>query len=136
MGEKNSEIVAIFNRYKDTLDDFIDSSDPESLPGPIDERSQNTPRSRGGSTGLPEKDRLDEDYVSASDKSPQLAAKTGNFQLHQRYDVAPLNPKKGSAQYEKGQRGEEGGGGNKINPVIGGSSGSKASIYHHKIYRY
>ena len=27
---ENSEIVAICNRYKNTLDDLIDSSDPES----------------------------------------------------------------------------------------------------------
>lgn len=27
----NSEIVVIFNQYKDTLDDFINNPDPESL---------------------------------------------------------------------------------------------------------
>lgn len=33
VGEKkrNSEILAILNQYKETLYDFIDNSDPESL---------------------------------------------------------------------------------------------------------
>ena len=52
--EEKSEIVAISNRCKDTLDDLINSLDLESpdRPGPIDERSRNAPRSVGSSTGL------------------------------------------------------------------------------------
>ena len=75
--ERNFEIVAIYNRYKDILDDLIDCPDPKSPPGPINERSRNAPRSRGGSTGLLEEDYLDED-VSASNRSSQLAPKTKN----------------------------------------------------------
>ncbi len=73
--------------------------------------------------------------------------------MHQHYDVAPLGPKSGRAQYGKSQRGREdgkgkrggedgkderGGGGhrgNKVNLVVGENSGSEASsVYHHIIY--
>lgn len=52
--KKKSEIVIIFNRYKDNLDDFIDSLDPKCSDQlrPIDKRLCNTPKSRDGSTSL------------------------------------------------------------------------------------
>ena len=74
-GVRNSKIVAIPNQYKNTLDDLIDSSDPESADraGPIDERSQNTPMSEGSSADLSEKNCLDKDLL---EKSSWLAPKT------------------------------------------------------------
>ena len=71
--------------------------------------------------------------------------------MYKCHDVAPLGPKSGRAQYGESQRsgedekdkrdrengrGERDGGGhrgNKVNLVVGESSGSKASIYHHII---
>ena len=110
--------------------------------------------------GVPEGDRR-LDSKDVSDTSLGLAPKTRDSQVHQHHDVAPLGPKSGRAQYEKGQKGEDdrkgqrgredgkgkkggedgkgerGGGGhwgNKVNPVVGENSGSKASVYHHIIY--
>lgn len=125
----NSEIVAIPNRYKDTLDDLIDSSDPESSDraGPIDERSRNAPMSEGSSADLSEGNCLDEDLP---DRSSRLAPKTRDSQVRQRRVVAPR------AGYGKSKRGGEDRRGNKINPVVRGSSGTEASVYHHVIDRY
>ncbi len=53
--EEKSEIVAISNKYKDTLDDLMDSSDAESL---------EAPRSKGALIGARpdlEGDHLDKD---------------------------------------------------------------------------
>ncbi len=81
--EGRSEIAAIPNKYKDTLDDLIDSSDTESQdrpnspnrPGLIDKGSRNTPRSRGGSPTLSEEDRLDEDVpVTSLEPAPKIWA--------------------------------------------------------------
>ncbi len=66
--EQKSKIAAIPNKYKDTLNDLIDSSDiespdrPQSLdrPGLIDKRSYNLPKFKGGSPSLCEEDCLDE----------------------------------------------------------------------------
>ena len=71
---ENSEIVAIPNRYKDTLDDLIDSSDPESpdWAGLIDKRSRNAPMSESTSSDLSERDCLDENLP---DRSLRLAPK-------------------------------------------------------------
>lgn len=69
--------MEIPNRYKNTLDNFIDSSNPESPLGPIGKEAHNAPRSRGSLTNFLEKDCLDEN-VLASDRSLQLAPKTGD----------------------------------------------------------
>lgn len=78
----NSEIVTISNQYKDTLDDLIDSLDPESSDrtGPIYERSRNVLMSKGSSANLSEEDSLNEDL---SDGLSQLAPKTENLQICQ-----------------------------------------------------
>ena len=82
-GEGKSEIVAIPNKYKDTLDDLIDSSDTESPDqpespnrlGPIDKGIHNAPRSKDASPSFSEEeeDCLDEDVLVTSLK---LAHKT------------------------------------------------------------
>ncbi len=75
--EGKSEIAAIPSKYKDTLDDLIDSSDeksPDQL-GPIHKGSRNALRSKGSSIGLLEGDCcLDSEDVS--DTSLGLAPKT------------------------------------------------------------
>ena len=85
--EEKSEIVAISNKYKNTFDDLIDSSDiaspdhPDSWnwPGLIDKRSRNTPKSKNGSPTFLEKNCLDEDILITSLK---LAPKIWDFQVH------------------------------------------------------
>lgn len=61
--EKNSEIVTIFNKYKNTWDDLINNSDPKSPLEKIDERSCNALKSRGGSTSLSEENYLDKNIL-------------------------------------------------------------------------
>ena len=125
----NFEIVAILNQYKDTLDDLIDSSDSESLDwaGPIDERFCNAPMSKGSLADCSEEDYLDENLP---DRSSQLAPKAKDSQVRQRRVVAP------QAGYGKSQGGGKDRWGNKINPVIGGSSDIEASVYYYVIDRY
>lgn len=69
--------MAISNRYKDTLDGFIDSSNPESPLGPIDKESCNAPRFRDDSTSFLKEDCLNKEIL-ASHRSSQLTSKTGN----------------------------------------------------------
>ena len=96
-----SEILAIFNKYKDTFDDLIDSLDmetpdwPNSLAWPrlIDKRSRNAPRSKSGSPTLSKDDCLDEDVPV------MLAPKIQAFQMHHPHDVASPSPKSGKVQY-------------------------------------
>lgn len=66
--EGNSEIIAILNRYKDTLDDLIDSLDLKSpdRPKPIDKGLGNTPRSENSSTGLSKGDCLNKNISNRS----------------------------------------------------------------------
>ena len=66
--EGKYEIATISNKYKDTLDDLMDSSDTKSLdyldslnwPEFIDKESRNTPKSRDVSPTFLEEDYLDE----------------------------------------------------------------------------
>ena len=109
--EGKSEIAAILNKYKDTLDDLIDSLDtespnqPESLDwlGPIDKGTRNVPRSRGTLPSFleEEKDRLDENiFVTLLELLPKI----WDSRMYKRYDVTPLGPKSGRTQYGEGQR--------------------------------
>ena len=84
----------------------------------------------------------------------ELAPKTQDSQVYKCHNVAPLGPKSRKALYGEGQRGEEdkkdkrgrengkdervgrGHHRNKVNPMVGESSGSEASVYHHIIYQY
>ncbi len=155
MAEGKSEIVAILNKYKDTLDDLIDSSDTESPDRPdspnwsgiFDKGPRNSPRSRDGSPTLLEEDCLDKDVlVTSLEPAPKIQAS----QVHQRYNVAPLGPKNGRAQYGNSQRDGEDGKGkrggenekgergywrNKVDPVVEKSSSSEAKDYYHIIYQ-
>ena len=104
----NSEIMTIPNRYKDIFDDFIDSSDAESLdrPEPIDKGLRNTSRSDGSPTRLLKRDCLNKNIL---DRLSQLVPKTRDTQMYQHYDVAPFGFKSGESRYKKVQRGEEDG---------------------------
>ncbi len=149
--EGKSKIIAIPNKYKNTLDDLIESSDIESQDRPdspdwprlIDKGSRNALQSRDGSPTLLEEDCLDEDVPL--EPTPKIQAS----QVHERHDVTPLGPKNRRAQYGNSQKGGEDGKGtkggengrgerdhrgNKVDPMIEESSGSEASDYYHIIY--
>ncbi len=72
--EGKSEIEAIPNKYKDTLDNLIDSSDIKSpdrpnspdRPALIDKGSRNTPKSRSGSSTLSDEDCFNENVLVMS----------------------------------------------------------------------
>lgn len=100
--KEKSEIVAIPNKYKNILDDFIDNSDimfPDCQ-RPIDKESYNVSRSENSLIGLLERDCLDQDLLHLL---LGLALKTPNFQVYQCYDVIILDPKSvGRVQYKKG----------------------------------
>lgn len=74
--------MAILNRYKDNLDDFINSSDPESpdWPGPIDEGSRNIPRFASNLMALSEGDCLDKDVSDC--QLARRASETGDSEVH------------------------------------------------------
>ena len=82
--EGKSKIAAIPNKYKDTLDNLIDSSDTEfpdqsefpNWPEPIDKGTCNLLRCRDTSLSLLEEDCLDE-YVLVT--ALEWAPKTRNF---------------------------------------------------------
>lgn len=70
--------MAIPNRYQDTLDDFINSSDVESSNwvGSINKRSRNLPQSKNSLIRLLERDCLDKNVL---DRSLWLALKIKHF---------------------------------------------------------
>lgn len=80
--------MVIFNWYKNTLNDFIDNSDPEFLDQAIliDENFYNVFISEGGLVNLSEEDSLNENLLN---KLSWLAPKTQNSEMHQRYIFVP-----------------------------------------------
>ena len=79
--EEKSEIAAIFNKYKDTFDDFIASSDAKSPDYPdfpnrrrlIDKGSRNAPKSKNGFPTFLEEDCLDKDIsITSSELTPTI----------------------------------------------------------------
>ena len=156
--EGKSEIAAIANKYKATLNDLIDSpdtkspSEPESpnRPESIDKETRNACRSESALPSFSGEDCLDKDIsVILLGLVPEIQ----NSQGYKCHDVPPLGAKsektqdgegkkdredrknKRNRENRKGERGGRGHCGNKINPVVGESSGSEASIYYHIIYR-
>lgn len=95
VAEEKSEIVTIFNKYKSSLDDLIDSSDKEFLDqlGLIDKGSCNL-RSKGSLMG-----HLERDYCLDSkdilDTSLGLEFKTQDSEVYQYYDIVLLDLKSG-----------------------------------------
>ena len=106
--EEKSEIMVIPNKYKDTLDDLIDSSDIESpnhldssnRAKLIDKESHNAPKSKDNSLTFLEEDYLDEN-ISIMLLEPAL--KFQDFPVHQHPNIVILSVKKERAQYGKGQ---------------------------------
>ena len=91
--KKKSKIVAILNKYNDTLDRLINSSDIESLDhsnslnwlGLIDKGSRNTLKSKNNLLTFLEKDYLDKNI---SITLFELVPKIQDFQIHQYYNIA------------------------------------------------
>lgn len=79
--------MGISNKYKDTLDDFIDTSDPETFDwvGQIDVRSYNTPMFENNLADLSEENSLNENL---SDRLSRMAPKNQDSQVHQRCVIA------------------------------------------------
>ena len=90
--------MAIFNKYKDTLDNLINSSDikfsdyPNFLNWPelIDKRSQNALKSRSGISHFLEDDYLDKDILIML---LEPALKIEDSLVYQCYNIAILGPK-------------------------------------------
>lgn len=105
--KEKSEIVAIFNRYKNTLDDFIDSLNSESPDWQklIDERSYNTLSSASNLMGLLERDFLDKNISNCwwTQRTPKMK----NFQVHQYCNIAPFSLKIKKEHYKKDKRDRE-----------------------------
>lgn len=80
--------MTIPNQYKDTLDDYIDSSDLESRDQarPIDESSRITPMSEGSSANLSKKNSLNENLPH---RSLWLVPKIEDSQLRPCYVITP-----------------------------------------------
>ena len=159
--EGKFEIAAIPNKYKNTLDDLIYSSDIDSADQPTSSNwlrpmkkgIRNAPRFRNASASLSEEEKncLDEDILVTL---LELTPKIQNSQVYICYNVAPLGSKSLRVQYGENQRGkkdgkdergrENGSGkrgkrghrGNKINVMVGKSSSSEVSVYHHIAYPY
>lgn len=80
--KKKSETVVISNKYKDTFDDFINSSDLE-LPDwlrPIDKRLYNVSRSVDNSIRFLKKGCFDKNVLDY--QSARWVPKTGNSQMY------------------------------------------------------
>lgn len=86
--------MAIFNRYKDILVNFINNSDAKSpnRPGQINKGSQNVPRFKNSLTRFLERNRLDKDI---SDRLSLLMPKTRDFLVHHRHDIVIFGLKSG-----------------------------------------
>lgn len=103
---EKSEIAKIFNRYKGTLDDLIDTSDIKSLAQPysldlpelIDKRLCNAFRSRNGSQTFSNEDCLNDDI---SVVLLELASTIRDSKVYPRNDIAFFGPKSGRVQYRK-----------------------------------
>lgn len=76
-GIRNSKIEVILNQYKNTLDDFINSSDPKlpHLARLIDDKSLNVFMSKGNSADLSKKNCLGKNLPN---RLLQLVLKAGN----------------------------------------------------------
>lgn len=70
--------MAIFNKCKNILDDFINNLETESSdwPRPIHKGLRNMPKSEGSSTKLLERNYLNKDILN---RSSQLAPRTWDF---------------------------------------------------------
>lgn len=94
--------TAIPNKYKNTLDDLINSSDTKSpdqpkspdWPKPIDKGTHNARRFKGALLSLSKEDCLDKDVLVTS---LGLAPKIRDSQIYKCHDIPPFGPKSGRA---------------------------------------
>lgn len=105
--EEKSEILTIPNRYKVTLDDFIDNLDLESPDWLelINEGSRNVAKSAGSLTGSLKRSCLDKNVSDC--RSAWQAPETGESQVHQHCDVAPLDHMSRKEHYGKCEKDEK-----------------------------
>lgn len=128
----NSEIKAIFNRYKNILiDNFVNKSVSKFLPRPINKRSNNTSKSKNNLTCFLKKKCLNKDIL-VSNKWLQLVNNTGVSHFYSCYDIAFFGPKKKRLIW-KGSK-KEISWKIKINLVIQKCPNSKVNLYYYKIY--
>lgn len=80
--QKNFKVIIIPNRYKNTLDNFIDNSDLKfsDCARQIDMKSCNAPKSENVLANLLKRDCLDKNI---QDKASKLMPKTRNLQVYQ-----------------------------------------------------
>ena len=103
---KKSKILWILNKYKNTLDNLIDSLDTEFLDyldsrnrsRLIDKGLRNALKSRDGSPTFLEKDCLNENI---SITLLELAFKIQDYLMQQCLNITTFDTKCGKAQYEK-----------------------------------
>lgn len=101
--------MAILNKYKDTLDDFINNSNTESLDQPksldwlkpIDKETCNASRTQDASLSFLEKNCMDKDVLVTS---LELAPKTQDCQVYKCCHIIPLVLKSERAKYGKSQK--------------------------------
>lgn len=84
--------MPISNKYKNTLNYFINNLDSKSLLRLNNKGFYNVPRSKHGSKSFLEKNCLNKDVLT-SNRSLWVVPKTKNFQLHQHYNVAFFDQK-------------------------------------------
>lgn len=86
--KEKSKITAIYNKYKDPLDDLIDNLDEESPNRPklLDKGSRNIRFKNSSISHLEGDCRLDSKDVW--DLSLELEPKTRDFQVHQCHNIA------------------------------------------------
>ena len=92
------EIMAIPNKYKDTFDDLIDSSDIKSSDHPdspnrpelIDKELHNVPKSKNSLLTFLEEDHLDKNIsITSLEPTPKIQ----DSQVHQCHNIATLGTK-------------------------------------------
>ena len=156
--EEKSEIGAIYNKYKNTLDDLINNSNTKS-PDHLNSLNWSRLIDKGSYNASKSKNRLptflEADCLSGniSITSLEPIPKIWDFQMHQRHNVATFDAKSERTQYKKNQQGREDRKGkrdgkdgkdkrsgeghqkNKINLVIRENSSFEVNIYHHIIYK-
>lgn len=125
--------LAIFNRYKDTFKDFINSLNIESpiMPKPVGKGPRNI---MFYLKGPPTKSKLDENLLDGSLQQQwycKVAPIARNSIEQQRHNnQLPGIKKYGEVRRKKNKRGIERHWENRIEPVVGKDSFSGASVYY------
>lgn len=131
--EGKTEIMAIPNRYKDTFEDLLNSSDikPPNMPRPVDKKLHNVML---GSENLPTELKLDKNISDGSQRQQKHCRVpiAEGFVRQQCHDTQVFGPKRDRKVREK--KGIEGRWKGGVKPVVGEASIFEASVYYHIIY--